>query len=140
MRPMAPLSVPGPALDPGSGVNDPDTETAVEVDVSDELDTTTAPGAGVPDSDAGPVAYEIVFDCRDRMLGARLAHRLEDAATKDDWTIAATEEGPTWALTLEFPDRAHADVFFRGEFYRQYCIEIRRSCRSSVLVVPLGSR
>ena len=83
------------------------------------------------------VRYEIVFDCRDRSVGARLVSQLEGVA---DGAVQAvrTEEGPTWALSVEFPDRVAADEFFRGDGYRQFCIEARRASRSSVLVVPLG--
>lgn len=83
------------------------------------------------------VAYEIVYDCPDKMLGARLAQRLEDVLdpTSD---VRRTEEGPSWAVTIGFASRGSADRFFDSDAYRQFCIEARRSCRSAVLVVPLG--
>lgn len=84
-----------------------------------------------------PVAYEIVYECRDKMLGGRLAQRLEDVVGPT-WQLRRVEEGPSWALVIEFPSPASANRFFDSEFYRQFCIEARRSCRSSVLVVPLG--
>lgn len=99
----------------------------------------TGEQAAPPDPDAGPpVSYEIVYDCRDRMLGSRLAQRLEDVA-RPAWPAERTEDGPTWAITIEFSSRPAADEFFSSDFYRQFCIEARRSCRSSVLVVPLGT-
>lgn len=86
---------------------------------------------------AGRIAYEIVYDCRDRMLGQRLAQRLDDVVGPT-WDIRRVEEGPTWAVAIEFPSERAATKFFDSVFYRQFCIEARRSCRSSVLVVPLG--
>ena len=83
------------------------------------------------------IGYEIVYDCRDRMLGRRLAQRLDEVAGPT-WNLRLVEEGPTWSIAIEFPDERTAERFFDGEPYRQFCIEARRSCRSSVLVVPLG--
>ena len=88
-------------------------------------------------ADAERVAYEIVYDCRDRMLGQRLAQRL-DEVVGPTWELRRVEEGPTWSIAIEFPDPRAADRFFDSDFYRQFCIEARRSCRSAVLVVPLG--
>lgn len=93
--------------------------------------------AAGPTSGEQRVAYEIVFDCRDRMLGGRLSQRLEDVVGPT-WGLRRTEDGPTWAVVIEFPTTEAADRFFNSDFYRQFCIEARRSCRSSVLVVPLG--
>lgn len=98
-----------------------------------------APDADTTDASAGdrPIAYEIVYECRDKVVGARLAQRLEDVVGPT-WTLRRVEEGPAWAMSIEFPSAASADRFFDSDFYRQFCIEARRSCRSSVLVVPLG--
>lgn len=85
-----------------------------------------------------PVRYEVVFDCRDRMVGNRLVDRIEGVVAPT-WRIERGEEGPTWSVTIEFPSATVADRFFRSDFYRQFCTETRRSCRSSVLVVPLGT-
>jgi uncharacterized protein (DUF1330 family) len=96
-------------------------------------------GARVDDDGGGgrPLAYDIVFECRDKMLGARLAQRLEDVLGPT-YEVRRTEEGAGWAVTIEFPSARSADRFFDSDFYRQFCIEARRSCRSAVLVVPLG--
>ncbi|MDX1620501.1 MAG: hypothetical protein R3320_05900 [Nitriliruptorales bacterium] len=88
-------------------------------------------------ADAERVAYEIVYDCRDRMTGQRLAQRL-DEVVGPTWELRRVEEGPTWSIAIEFPTPQAAERFFDSDFYRQFCIEARRSCRSSVLVVPLG--
>lgn len=96
----------------------------------------SAPGP-TDDVASEPLAYEIVFDCKDKMLGARLAQRL-DEVLGPTYGIARTEEGPSWAVAIRFPSQASADRFFDSDFYRQFCIEARRSCRSAVLVVPLG--
>lgn len=87
--------------------------------------------------DSERIAYEIVYDCRDRMLGQRLAQRLQDVV-EPTWDIRRVEEGPTWSVAIEFPSGRSAERFFDSDLYRQFCIEARRSCRSSVLVVPLG--
>ncbi len=94
------------------------------------------PDAAAPAADV-PVAYEIVYECRDKMLGVRLAQRLEEVLAPT-YEVRRTEEGPSWAVSIEFPSRTSADRFFDSDFYRQFCIEARRSCRSAVLVVPLG--
>ncbi len=83
------------------------------------------------------VAYEIVYRCGDRLLGARLAQRVDDVIGPT-WSVHRSEEGPTWALTIEFPDVGAAGRFFDSDFYVELCEEVRRSCRSAVLVVPLG--
>ena len=84
------------------------------------------------------VRYEIVFDCRDRAVGGRLAAQLEEIAAASA-SVRRSEDGPTtWAVAVEFPDRSGIDAFFRSDGYRQFCIEVRRASRSSVLVVPLG--
>ena len=91
------------------------------------------------DPDSGErVRYEVVFDCRDRLLGERLADQLQDLV-RSFGDAKLTEDGPTYAMTLEFNDPELADGFFRGEEYRQFCVEVRRSSQSSVLVVPLGA-
>ncbi len=86
--------------------------------------------------------YEIVFDCRDRLTGERLCGQLEDAVEAvagGQGTAHRTEDGPgSWALSVDFPGSDLADEFFRGEPYRQFCADVRRSCQTSVLVVPLG--
>ena len=82
------------------------------------------------------IRYEVVFDCRDRVVGDRLCANLEEGTPTTD--IRRVEEGPTWSLGFDFPNGAAAEEFFGSEAYRQFCIEVRRSCRSSVLVVPLG--
>lgn len=84
-----------------------------------------------------PLAYEIVFDCKDKMLGARLANRL-DEVLGPTYDVRRSEEPTGWAVVIEFPSSRSADRFFESDFYRQFCIEARRSCRSAVLVVPLG--
>jgi hypothetical protein len=97
-------------------------------------------GAATPSTqDAGTttVAYEIVYDCRDRMVGSRLAQRLQDVLGPT-YRVDRTEEAASWSVTVRFPSQASADRFFDSDFYRQFCIEVRRSCRSPVLVVPLG--
>ena len=83
------------------------------------------------------VAYEIVFQCADRMLGSRLAQRVDDVVGPT-WTVQRSEDGPTWALTIQFPDAGAARRFFESSFYVELCEEVRRSCQSAVLVVPLG--
>lgn len=98
--------------------------------------TGTAPGEPV-DERTTPVGYEIVFDCRDRMLGVGIVQRLEDAA-EAGWLVERGEEGPTWSVDIRFPNQSDADRFFDSEFYRQLCIQARRSCGTAVLVVPLG--
>lgn len=95
------------------------------------------PGIGTSPLSTGAVRYEIVFDCRDRMLGTRLLDRLE-RSMDDASEIKREEEGPTWSLHVAFRSPRRADEFFRSDAYRQFCIEARRTCRSSVLVVPLG--
>lgn len=97
---------------------------------------TDAREGGDPTGDSR-IAYEIVYDCRDRMLGQRLAQRL-DEVVGPTWSIRRVEEGPTWSIVIEFPSSRSAERFFDSDFYRQFCIEARRGCRSSVLVVPLG--
>ncbi len=88
--------------------------------------------------------YEVVFDCRDRSLGERLRSQLEDAIVEgaDDHgyeELVRSEEGPsTWGVTVTFVDDRAADRFFRGEAYRQFCVEVRRMCQAPVYVVPLG--
>lgn len=96
-------------------------------------------GAGTPTDEAatGPLAYDIVFECRDTLVGARLAQRLEDVLGPT-YEVVRTEESAGWAVTITFPSRRSAERFFDSDFYRQFCIEARRSCRSAVLVVPLG--
>ncbi|MBW3619559.1 MAG: DUF1330 domain-containing protein [Actinobacteria bacterium] len=84
-----------------------------------------------------PLAYDIVFECKDKLLGGRLAQRLEDVLGPT-YEVRRTEEVAGWAVTIEFPSRSSAERFFDSDFYRQFCIEARRSCRSAVLVVPLG--
>ncbi|HEX9766821.1 MAG TPA: hypothetical protein VGA36_08650 [Nitriliruptorales bacterium] len=86
-----------------------------------------------------PVRYEIVFDCRDRMVGARLATRIVDVMGPT-FPVTQGEEGPTWSVAIEFTGPAAADRFFASDFYRQFCIEVRRAAHSSVLVVPLGTQ
>lgn len=84
------------------------------------------------------VRYEIVFECRDRMLGTRMLDRLIDTLGTDA-EVRRNEEGPrTWSVEAVFPSRQDAARVLRGEGYRQFCVEVRRSCRSSVFVVPLG--
>ena len=90
------------------------------------------------ESDGERIRYEVVFDCRDRLLGERLADQLLDLVTSFG-DAKLTEDGPTYATTVEFFDASLADGFFRGEEYRQFCVEVRRSSQSSVLVVPLGA-
>lgn len=89
------------------------------------------------DAAVQPLAYDIVFECRDKALGARLAQRLEDVLGPT-YDVDRTEESAGWAVTIRFPSSRSADRFFDSDFYRQFCIEARRSCRSAVLVVPLG--
>lgn len=94
-------------------------------------------GATAETGSAGRVRYEIVFECRDRMVGGRLAARIEEVIGPT-FPVAKGEEGPTWSVTIEFPSPAAGDRFFASDFYRQFCIEVRRSAHSSVLVVPMG--
>lgn len=108
------------------------------------MTTPQAPGSSEPvehpdasADDDTPVGYEIVYECRDKMLGARLAQRLEEVLGPT-YEVRRTEEGPAWAVSIAFPSRRSADRFFDSDFYKQFCIEARRSCRSAVLVVPLG--
>ncbi len=82
------------------------------------------------------VRYEVVFDCRDRPVGDRLCGQLEDLADADH--VQRTDDGPTWAVIMDFADHRRAVDFFRGEPYRQFCMDVRRSAQTSVLVVPLG--
>lgn len=82
------------------------------------------------------VRYEVVFDCRDRTIGDRLCAQLEDLA--EAARVQRTDDGPTWAVTMEFADHQRAVDFFRDEAYRQFCMDVRRSAQTSVLVVPLG--
>jgi hypothetical protein len=89
-------------------------------------------------SAVGRLRYEIVFDCRDRVLGERLCGQLEDVLSNVGAVSHRAEDGPTWAVTAEFGAPEDADEFFRGDLYRQFCVEVRRSCQSSVLVVPFG--
>jgi hypothetical protein len=87
----------------------------------------------------GPqVAYEIVFDCPDRMRGRRLLQRVQEVVGPT-WPVVPSEQGATFAINVTFPAPHTADRFFASDFYRSFCIEARRTCRSSVLVVPLGA-
>ncbi|MBW3657839.1 MAG: DUF1330 domain-containing protein [Actinobacteria bacterium] len=105
------------------------------VEIEEPADEPTAEPAGQPEDE--PLAYEIVFDCKDKMLGARLANRLEEVLGPT-YDVRRSEEPTGWAVVIEFPSSRSADRFFDSDFYRQFCIEARRSCRSAVLVVPLG--
>ncbi len=91
------------------------------------------------------VRYEIAFDARDRSAGERLREQLQEAIT--GWAsgsdasveVADSDEGPgSWGVAVTFPNAAAADSFFRGEDYREFCVEVRRNAQSSVLVVPIG--
>lgn len=86
--------------------------------------------------DAPPVRYDVVFDCRDRLAADRLCRELEGMA--GGATTGRSEDGPTWTVTMEFPDTEAADGFFHSEDYRQFCMDVRRTSQASVLVVPLG--
>ncbi len=88
----------------------------------------------IPD---GPGRYEIVFDTRDRLLGNRLVSRIE-SVMGPTYPVQRGDSGPTWSVMIDFPHGKAADRFFSSDFYRQLCIEIRRSCNSPVLVVPMG--
>lgn len=83
--------------------------------------------------------YEVVWEASDEVVASRLASRLQDGIG-DRWPVHRSEEGPTWILEIEFPRHEDAEAFFASDLYRQFCIETRRTCRSSVLVVPLGAR
>lgn len=89
------------------------------------------------DDDGEAVRYEVVFESRDRTVGGRLVSRFEEVIGPT-WKLRRTEEGPTWATTVEFPSRARAERFFASNFYRQFCNDVRRSAGTSVLVIPLG--
>lgn len=82
------------------------------------------------------VRYEVVFDCRDRPIGERLCGHLEDLT--EGVIVRRTDDGPTWTVTLDFESHRRALEFFGGEPYRQFCMDVRRSAQTSVLVVPLG--
>ncbi|MDP9021893.1 MAG: hypothetical protein M3N57_04175 [Actinomycetota bacterium] len=91
------------------------------------------------------VRYEIVFDARDRSVGERFREQLREVisgwASGSDQPVETgdSDEGPgSWGVAVTFPDAAAADGFFRGEDYRQFCVEVRRNAQSSVLVVPVG--
>ncbi|MBW3576567.1 MAG: hypothetical protein KY462_02275 [Actinobacteria bacterium] len=91
------------------------------------------------------VRYEIVFDARDRSVGERLRGQLQEvisgwaSGTEQPVEVGESDEGPgSWGVAVTFPDAAAADGFFRGEDYRQFCVEVRRNTQSSVLVVPSG--
>lgn len=86
--------------------------------------------------DGTPIRYEVVFDCRDRLAGDRLCRELESIAA--DAAVRRADEGPTWAVTMEFATEDEANRFFRSEEYRQFCMDVRRTSQTSVLVVPLG--
>lgn len=118
-----------------SGPDDGEGEAVAETSTSDEL--TPAASDETEEAADQPLAYDIVFECRDKMLGARLAQRLEDVLGPT-YDVERTEETAGWAVTIRFPSQRSADRFFDSDFYRQFCIEARRSCRSAVLVVPLG--
>lgn len=101
-------------------------------------------GDGLPRSRDGDgaaealtVAYELVFDCRDEVVGHSILRRIEEVVGPT-WEVTRGEDGPTWSLTLEFPSQAAADRFFCSDFYSRICVEVRRQCVSALLVVPLG--
>ena len=86
--------------------------------------------------EGAPVRYDVVFDCRDRLAGDRLCRELEGIA--GEAAVHRADDGPTWAVTMEFAAETHANRFFRSEVYRQFCMDVRRTSQASVLVVPLG--
>lgn len=82
------------------------------------------------------VRYEVVFDCRDRADGERLASQLEEVAPV---RTQRGEDGPTsWSVVLDFPGSTEADDFFHSDRYRDFCADVRGACQASVLLVPLG--
>lgn len=84
-----------------------------------------------------PVAYELVFDCRDESASLPIVGRIE-SVVGPTWEVRRGECGPTWSLTIEFPSQRAADRFFCSDFYSRICTEVRRQCVSALLVVPLG--
>jgi len=100
----------------------------------------------VSDSAAPPAAsgngrvrrYEVVFDCRDRVMAHGLVAQLEAAGAPGAVSVRRVEEGTTWAVAFDFAGARAADEFFTGEAYHEACVAIRRAIGASVLVVPLG--
>lgn len=83
------------------------------------------------------VEYELVYDCGDTEVATAVRHRLAQTVGPA-CRVQPTEDGPAWAVTVRFPSRDEADRFFDGDAYRGLCDDVRRRCRSAVLVVPLG--